>query len=259
MSARQLKKFDTLSAKEQAQVLCAYSNAEFQASSFDSSNLDPTVDPIINGALTDVGTGLPGVFNLAIETQNQTATMAKLLLDGFVGVGVQRIGGCDYHNNAITSVNAKDTEIGLAAGQFLEAAARKGKNAHVIIYTDGGTAASGANVDAAFPGFNGPTNDSGTRSGMFSLTYQASGGRPEILSGMRQIGYFSAAGEVANSNAISDSPVAVAEAMIANFIALHTPAGADPVKHITDELNRVTGRNSFGADLMKYVAYGRLK
>jgi hypothetical protein len=260
MSARQLTRFNGLSAKEQAQILCAYTNAEFQASSFDSTKLDPSLDPIINNALA-VG-AIPGIFNLANGTESQTATMTKLLLDGYAGVAVQRIGGCDYHNNTPASVNAKDREIGLAAGQFLEAAARKGKNAHVIIYTDGGAAAGGGNVDAAvFPGFNGPTADSDTRSGMFTLTYQAkaASGRPEILSGMRQIGYFTPAGEVANVNAISDSPVAVAEAMVANYISLHTPAGADPAKYITDELNRVTGRNSFGADLMKFVAYGPLK
>ncbi|MEZ4742072.1 MAG: hypothetical protein R3B45_06455 [Bdellovibrionota bacterium] len=259
MSQSQLTKFNGLSAKEQAQILCAYSDAEYQATSFDANSLDPRGDEIFDNTVTSQTSGLPGIFNLASGTEQRTGTLAKLLLDGYVGVAVQRIGGCDYHNNSLTSVTDKDREIGLAAGQFLEAAARKGKNAHVIIYTDGGTGASGNNNDATnFPGINGPTADNGQRSGMFSLTYQAAGGRPELMIG-RQIGYFDTSGAIANSNLISDNVIVGAEALVANFIALHTPDGADPAKYIGDELNRVVGRNSFGNDLMKYVSYGRLK
>jgi hypothetical protein len=176
-----------------------------------------------------------------------------MLLDGYAGVATLRVGGCDYHGTALANWSAKDVEIGTIIGRAMEVAARKGKNLHVIAFTDGSTSCSGMGSNDDARGFYGPTNDSGSRSAVISLTYGANA-RPEIRDGKRQAGNFNDTGAVQGSNAFSDAPAVAAELLLADYLALHE----DDLTKVGEEVNKIAGKNTLGAELANFVGYKKL-
>ncbi len=241
MSESQIKKFNSLSVNEQFQIACAYSNANYQASSFNAADVDPRLDADITAVYGAQGNG------------GRDAALVKMLLDGYAGVATLRVGGCDYHGTDITNWSAKDQEIGTIIGRALETAARKGKNLHVIAFTDGSTSCSGNGSNDAARGFYGPTNDSGSRSAVISLTYSAAG-RPEIRDGKRQAGHFNVTGAVQATSAFSDAPAVAAELLLADYLALHE---ADLGK-VAEGVNKIAGKNTLGANLANFIGYKKL-
>lgn len=241
MSESQVKKFNSLSVNEQFQIACAYSNANYQAQSFNASEVDPRNDAVM--------TAVYGAQGAA----GREAALVKMLLDGYAGVATLRVGGCDYHNNAVANWSGKDQEIGTIIGRAIEAAARKGKNLHVIAFTDGSTSCSGNGNNDATRGYYGPTNDSGTRSSIFSLTY-SKGVKTEIRDGKRQAGYFNGSGAVQAAYAFSDAPAVAAELILADYLALHE----DDLTKVAEQVQKIAGKNTLGANLASFVGYKKL-
>jgi hypothetical protein len=240
MSDSQIKKFNSLSVNEQFQIACAYSNANYQASSFDAAEVDPRLDADITAVYGNQNGG-------------RDAALVKMLLDGYAGVATLRVGGCDYHGTDVTNWSAKDREIGTIIGRAMEAAALKGKNLHIIAFTDGSTSCSGNGSNDAARGFFGPTNDSGSRSSVISFTYSTAG-RPEIRDGKRQAGHFNETGAVQGTHAFSDAPAVAAELLLADYLALHEP----DLNKVAEGVNKIAGKNTLGANLANFVGYKKL-
>lgn len=246
MSASQIKKFSSLSANEQFQIACAYSNANYQAQEFNAADVDPALDTILAGVYTNT--------NGAPANTSREAALVKLLLDGYAGVATLTVGGCDYHNNALANWSGKDREIGGIIGRALESARLKNKNLHVIVFTDGSTSCSGMGSNDDIRGFNGPTNDSGSRSSIFSLTY-SKGVKTEMRDGKdRQAGYYNTTGAVQNAHAFSEAPAIAAELLLADYLALHE----DDLTKVAQSVEKIAGKNTLGAKLADHIGYKKL-
>lgn len=243
MSESRLKMFQAKEMPDQIQDLmkCGYINSGEYLSKFTPASLDPGLDTTLTTA--------PAVFP-AIATdpgQQAAGTIAKLVLDGMAGAGVVSLGGFDYHGQGRATQDAKDLEAGRTIGRFLEAAARKGKPVMVYVFTDGGVSSGAAGAVNGILPF---ASDSGQRSAALTFVYKPGGARPEIRDGRRQIGSFSAAGAVDTASSIIGGSVEnLTKAVVANYLALHGKEG---------DLAKVVGDNPFGADLDKYLAFGKV-
>ena len=123
----------------------------------------------------------------------------------------------------------------------------------MIAFTDGSTSCSGNGSNDAVRGFFGPTNDSGSRSAVVSLTYSTAG-RPEIRDGKRQAGHFNVTGAVHGAHAFSDSPAVAAELLLADYLALHE---AD-LNKVAEDVNTIAGKNTLGPSLANFIGYKKL-
>ena len=244
MSARQLAKFNKLTMQDQTKEIlkCIFPNAIDQVTKYSAEDLDPNQDPIISG-----------VYDMNNRDDAKAGAIAKVLLDGYAGSGTITMGGYDYHGNARANTDTRDLNAGVKIGQFLEAAARKGKSAAVYCYTDGGVACRTATPDPNTPGRFNPSSDSGQRSAAFMLVYNANEGRTGILrvADRRQLGGFKPSGGVDNDAMLtSNSVVNLTKAIVANYMALHGKEG---------DLEKAIGRSPFGADLDQYLMFGKIK
>lgn len=240
MSDSRLKMFQTkdLPAQIQDLIKCGYINSGEYLSKFTPASLDPGQDALLTTA--------PAVFGAAAD-QQKAGTIAKLVLDGMAGAGVVSLAGYDYHGQGRATQDTKDLEAGRTIGRFLEAAARKGKPVMIYVYTDGGVSARAAGaVNGIFPF----VSDSGQRSAALTFVYKPGGTRPEVRDGRRQIGSYAASGAVDTAASIIGGSVEnLTKAIVANYLALHGKEG---------DLAKVVGDNPFGADLDKYLAFGKV-
>jgi hypothetical protein len=108
-------------------VRCGYLSAADIADRFgDPSQLNPALDPDIvgaNGIFTDAE------FNAGGTDGNEfrkTASVMKMVIDGFAGAGCITMGGYDYHGGARQEGETKDFRAGRCMGACLEYAARMG-------------------------------------------------------------------------------------------------------------------------------------
>jgi hypothetical protein len=173
---------------------------------------DPTKDAMVATVFPNLTTN---------NADMQVATIAKLVLDGSVGGGTIERGGYDYHSGNRSDGETADFAAGVAIGQCLELAAKKGKDLMIYVFTDGGITSS-QTVDSTTGGRGklAWTGDSGDRSASFILMYRAAG-KPSLLTTGRQIGYFnSAQGVDTKSSLIATDVNMQAAAVVLNYLAL---------------------------------------
>ena len=123
-------------------VKCGYLKAADVADRFGNVVLDPGQDPLI------VGTG--GIFTQAEFTigprRNEfrkTASVMKMVIDGFAGAGCITMGGYDYHGGKRQEGETKDFRAGICMGAFLEYAARKDVPLMMYVFSDGSLSSNG--------------------------------------------------------------------------------------------------------------------
>lgn len=242
MSQSKLQSFSnqTLSDQIKNLVECGYIKSQDVFNQFSPELIDASKDLDVQNVFGALNTG----------TKRQVATMAKLLLDGYVGAATISKGGNDYHDKTRSTGENRDFEAGEIIGQVMALAARKRKNIIIYVLTDGGVAASDQiDNSAAGRGKYVWTGDSGQRSSAFLLVYRDQG-RPTLRTGNRQIGYFRENGSVETAASLtSNSPTNLAKAIVANFLALHGEES---------NLASVVGDNPFGSDLDKYIFFNKL-
>ncbi|MGZ3693805.1 MAG: hypothetical protein ACXWQO_06365 [Bdellovibrionota bacterium] len=175
-------------------------------------------DPLLDATVTQV---FPTIANS--QSDQQVATVAKLVLDGVAGGGTIQKGGYDYHSGNRSDGETADFLAGVAIGQCLELAAKKGKDLMLYVFTDGGISSNGTlDASAAGRGKLAWTGDSGDRSASFMLMYKAGSKRPALRNTLRQIGYFSDAGQGVDtkSSLIATDINKQAMAVVLNYLAL---------------------------------------
>ncbi len=242
MGNTRMAAFSSLSVPEQIKALidCGYVQAASFLERYNSSELDPLTDPDVIATFNNLGNG----------DQQRTATIAKLLLDGYMGVGTVSKGGYDYHTGDRSTGEVRDFDAGQLIGRVLELARRKNKDLVIYVITDGGVAARGG-IDNSADGRGklSWTSENGERSSTFMLVYK-NNGRPAVLNNKRQIGWMKANGSVETSaNLISNSVPTLAKAVVANYLALHGDEGM---------LQEVVGDNPFGNNLANYIMFDKL-
>lgn len=243
MSSQRLQKFESRALPEQIRDLvnCGYIGSQDLLNRFSANAVDPAMDPLVAQAFN----------NLADGDQRKTATMAKLILDGYVGVGTVQKGGYDYHTNERGTGEIRDFEIGQLIGRVMQLAALKQKDIMIYVFTDGGVSASGA-VDNSTNGRGKIpwVGDSSQRSSSFMLLYRHAGRATLRNSGKRQIGSYKDNGAVdTTSTLISNSVTNLSKALVANYLSL---SGQE------SKLEEIVGDNPFGNNLNNYLFFNKI-
>jgi hypothetical protein len=203
------------------QVRCQFAKSAYTADAFGNpAALDPTQDQLIVG-------GSSPIFTAAEINSNSdaaaTATVMKLVIDGYAGAGTIAMGGFDYHDGTRATGETRNFQAGQMIGAVLEYAQRKGKPVMIYVISDG-SLSSNLMVDnsAAGRGKLGWQGDNAAVASTFFLVYSPSG-RPKLLNGAagQQIGYFSASGNVVVSSSLVGNAVStLAQVVILNYMGL---------------------------------------
>ncbi len=217
-------------------VRCGYLDSAYVSMKFGNAVLDPAKDPNIVGAA--------GIFSDAEFTAGgtdgnefrKTASVMKMVVDGYAGAGCITMGGYDYHGGARMEGETKDFRAGRCMGACLEYAARMEKPLMMYVFSDGSLSSNGTiDNSAAGRGKGEWTSDNQDTAAPFFLVYNppTRGGRAQLLTsaGMtamqhQQLGYFSPDGNVMRSGTPGANNVnLLVQMVLLNFLALHGEQG----------------------------------
>jgi hypothetical protein len=202
------------------QVRCAYVKSAHTADLFGNpSALDPTQDLLITG-------GAAPIFTAADFSDNDsaaTATVMKLVIDGFAAAGTITLGGYDYHDGTRATGETRNFQAGQLIGAVLEYAQRRKSPVMIYVISDG-SLNSNMMVDSSTAGRGklGWQGDNSSVASTFFLVYSPSG-RPTLRNGAagQQIGYFSAGGNVVSSSSLVGNAVTtLVQVLILNYMGL---------------------------------------
>ena len=152
-----------------------------------------------------------------------TATVMKLVIDGYAGAGTITLGGYDYHDGTRATGETRNFQAGQMIGAVLEYAQRKGSPVMIYVISDG-SLNSNMMVDSSAAGRDklGWQGDNSSVASTFFLVYSPKG-RPALLNGAagQQIGYFSAAGNVVTSSSpVGNAVSTLVQVVILNYMGL---------------------------------------
>src|SRR5437764_707906 len=181
------------------QVRCAYVKAAHTADKFgDPAALDPTRDTNITGGASPIFTA----SDFSDSDVAKTATVMKLVLNGFAGAGTITLGGYDYHDGTRATGEMRNFKAGQMIGAVLEYAQRLKTPVMIYVFSDGSLTSTGM-VDNSVGGRGklGWQGDNASVASTFFLVYSPTG-RPALRNGTagQQIGYFSADGSVVSTS-----------------------------------------------------------
>jgi hypothetical protein len=214
-------------------VNCGYLKAADVADRFGNVQLDPGLDPLIVGP-----TGIFSAAEFASGADSgefrKTASVMKLVIDGFAGAGCITMGGYDYHGGMRQEGETKDERAGKCMGACLEYAARKGVPLMMYVFSDGSLSSNGViDNSQAGRGKGEWTSDNQDTAAAFFLVYKP-GSRPQIFTGAdgltmaqhQQLGAFSAGGDVQRAGTPGANNVnLLVETVLLNYMALHGQQG----------------------------------
>ena len=201
------------------QVRCSYVKAVNTANQFgDPSALDPTKDANI--------TAIAAKFQANAFQDNdfaKTATVMKLVLNGFAGAGTITMGGYDYHDGSRATGEMRNFKAGQMIGAVLQYASALGVPVMIYVFSDG-SLNSNSMVDgsAAGRGKLGWQGDNSSVASTFFLAYSPKG-RPALRGApaTQQIGYFSADGSVVStSSPAANSVDSLVQTVLLNYMGL---------------------------------------
>ena len=202
------------------QVRCAYAQAVYTASAFSPTQLDPLQDTLITGGAAPIFTAAQMASDNDIK---KTASVMKLVCNGFAAAGTITLGGFDYHDSTRATGETRNFKAGQMIGAVLEYAQRVGTPLMVYVFSDGSLSSSSM-VDTSAAGRDKLAwqGDNQSVASTFFLAYSPKG-RPQLLNGVagQQIGYFTADGSVdASSSPAANSVTQIPEVMLLNFLGL---------------------------------------
>ena len=216
-------------------VNCAYQQSNDLITLFGSPDaLDPLQDPIIfNEDPINLGQSIFTAADLNESEFRKTASVMKLVCEGHAGAGVIEFGGYDYHGGTRSRGERKDFTAGQAIGAAIEFAERNPLVGDLMIYlfSDGSLSSDGQIDNSADGRGKGAwqSDNSNTASAVL-LVYRKSG-KPDLMPAYdpsRQIGYFRPSGSVeTDANAVANSPEALTQLVILNYMALHGDTAGD--------------------------------
>jgi hypothetical protein len=218
-------------------VDCGYVKAADIADRFGNpSTLDPALDPDIVGP--------SGIFTQA-EFDNdsefrKTASVMKMVVNGFAGAGTVTMGGYDYHTGDRATGELRDLRAGRCIGACLEYAARANNGAGVplMVYvcSDGSVFSNGTTDNSTVGAGKGVwTGDNSSTAASFFLVYNP-GSRPQLIGAdateqavHQQIGWMRPDASVETSATPAALQVnLLVETVILNYMALHGEQASFP-------------------------------
>ncbi len=254
----------------EALIHCAFQDAQSLAA-VNPSSVNPLADAMIVGT-DNLTPGQGSIFlnaDLANNKFESTATVMKMVVDGFAGAGTVAFGGYDYHGGGRVEGEEKDFEAGMAIGAMLEYAAARTTPLMIYVYSDGALSSNGQIDNTADQTVNGRTvpggggkgewtSDNSGRSASLYIVFDPTvpAVRPPLRGGdlaRRQMGFFRTNNGAIETGAlqISDNVDALAESVVLNYLALH---GRE------DELDTVLPMHTLGTPAQReaLIAFDRL-
>ncbi len=231
ISSRKLGQVDTKVSADaiiKDLISCGYVKAADLVDRYgDPTSLNPEIDPDIIGPIFSAEEfSSDGEFR-------KTASIMKLVVNGYAGAGTVQMGGYDYHTGERATGERRDLRAGRCMGACLEYAARMGVPIMLYAFSDGSVFSNGALDNSEAGGGKGVwTGDNSGTGASFFLVYNP-GGRPTLMGGTpeqqaraQQIGYFRSDGsvETASSPAANNVNLLV-NTVILNYMALHGEQG----------------------------------
>ncbi len=214
-------------------VRCGYVKAADLVDRYgDPTTLNPSIDANILG-----GGAVAPIFTATDLTSDgefaKTASVMKLVVNGFAGAGTITMGGYDYHTGDRSAGETRDLRAGRCIGACLEYAARLGVPLMVYVLSDGSVFSNGMIDDSANGRGKGVwTGDSSETAASFFLVYNPAG-RPTLIGATadeqarhQQIGYMRADASVETSATPAANNVnLLVETVVLNYLALHGEQG----------------------------------
>jgi hypothetical protein len=211
-------------------VQCGYVKAADIADRFgDPSTLDPALDPDIVGP---TGIFTQSEFDNDSEFR-KTASVMKMVVNGFAGAGTVTMGGYDYHTGDRATGELRDLRAGRCIGACLEYAARanNGTGVPLMVYvcSDGSVFSNGTVDNSTIGAGKGVwTGDNSSTAASFFLVYNP-GSRPQLIGAdvieqatHQQIGWMRPDASVETSATPAALQVnLLVETVILNYMALH--------------------------------------
>lgn len=223
------------------QVNCGYvQSADLVERYGDPAALDVDLDPKIAAAFG------PNDYTSDREFR-KTASVMKMVVNGYAGAGTITMGGYDYHTGNRTTGDARDLRAGRCIGACLEYARLQGQPLMIYVCSDGSVASNGT-PDLGAGGKLVWTGDNSSTAASFFLVYNP-GGTPQLFTGdgltaaqHQQLGWYrpNASVETAATPAANNVNLLV-ETVILNYIALH--GDIDGSDYISTFLNLFPNQN----------------
>jgi len=215
-------------------VKCGYLKSADLADRFgDPATLDPAGDPQIVGA---GGIFTDAEFNAGDRSGREfqkTASVMKMVMNGFAGAGTIEMGGYDYHGGRRAEGEVKDFRAGECMGACLEYAAIVGVPLMMYIMSDGSLSSNGV-IDNTVDGRGKGewVSDNQQTAATFFMVYNPTGratligGTPSEQAMHQQIGYMRPEGSVETTSTPAANNVnLLAETVVLNYMALHGENG----------------------------------
>lgn len=226
-------------------VRCGYvKSADLVDRYGDPASLDVTLDTDI------VGTG--GIFETDFSDREfqKTASVMKMVINGYAGAGTITMGGYDYHTGDRSTGELRDLRAGRCMGACLEYAHRLGKPLMLYVFSDGSLFSNGTvdnSVDGRGKGVW--TGDNSSTAASFFLVYNPSGQPALVSPTQQQIGYFTADGSVkTDATPAANNVNLLVQTVVLNYMALNNEAG-----RFTDP--GVFPDHGLGPNLDKWIAF----
>jgi len=215
-------------------VRCGYIKSADLAQSFAGQVVDPSLDPLIQSIFSGVELTNDSEFR-------KTASVMKMVLNGYSAGGCITMGGYDYHTGDRVTGENRDLRAGRCIGACLEYAKLLGKPLMIYVFSDGSVFSNGNNDDSNAPGGGTDsgtgletvggrgkgewTGDNSSTACSFFLVFDP--GNPPSLIGSRQIGRMSAdASVVTAATPAANSVNLLVNLVMLNYMALNDPTTA---------------------------------
>ena len=232
-------------------VQCSYVDAAYLVDKYGNAlaALDPTQDTNITGA--------GGIFS-STDLQNSeflaTASVMKMIINGYAGAATIELSGYDYHDGTRATGETRDFMAGQCMGACLEYAARVGVPLMIYVFSDGSLVSSGMpDNSVAGRGKGAWMADNTATAASLMLVYDPRQ-KPAAIS--NQIGNFNGDGSVNATSSIAANAVnLLAETVILNYMALHGQAGA--FQSLTYASGQPTGLGA-ASTYDSLIAFGQL-
>lgn len=202
------------------QVRCAYTQAAYTAAAFGNpASLDPKQDTNIIGGATPIFTAT----DFQDSDVQKTASVMKLVINGYATAGTITMSGFDYHDSTRATGETRNFKAGQMIGAVLEYAQRVGRPVMIYVFSDGSLSSSSM-IDTSAAGRDKLAwqGDNQSVASTFFLVYNP-GSPPQLLNGVagQQIGYFTSDGAVnASSSPAANSVTQIPEVMLLNYLGL---------------------------------------
>ncbi|MDX1404855.1 MAG: hypothetical protein R3192_09965 [Woeseiaceae bacterium] len=224
----------TASAVVKDLVNCGYLKAADIADRFGNTPLDPGLDTMIvddaTGIFTTAEFNDPGTDGREFR---KTASVMKLVINGFAGAAVIEMGGYDYHGGARAEGEVKDFRAGRCMGACIEYAGRIGVPLMLYVFSDGSLNSDGV-IDNSTEGRGKGewVSDNSSTAGSFFMVFNPPGSAilrtspGKTAAQHQQLGFMDSGASVDRaSTPMANNVNLLVNSVILNYMALHGDEG----------------------------------